>query len=406
MRTNTLVFQLLGLLAASAFALTACGSAAPAAVPAAAEGLTPTQGPTASAVPPATQPAAATPGPAVSLDQLITAASQEGELSVIALPHDRCNYGGAISEFQSLYGIPVNELDPEASSAAELQAILDSKDNPGPDAPDVVDVGLSFAPQAAQQGLFQPYRVSTWNDIPADAKDGQAYWYAGYFGVMSFEVNTHVVRNVPQDWPDLLKPDYKNQVALSGDPRSAVQAADAVYAAGLSVAGGNIANAGRAGLDFFDKLNKEGNFVPTAGTIDTVAKGQTPISLTWDYLSLADAAALGGNPHIRTVVPKTGVLADVHVQAISAYAPHPNAARLWEEYLYSNAGQLQLLKGYCHPIRFSAMIKADKIPQQVLDRLPAAANYADAMFPSLDQQMAYMKQIRRDWDTIVGAEVK
>ncbi len=405
MRSNSLVFQLLGVLAASTLALTACSGAASTPAPAAAEGLSVIQAPTATPVA-AAQPPAATVGPASNLDELAAAASQEGQLNVIGLPHDRCNYGGAIAEFESTYGIRVNELDSQASSSEEVQAILDNKDNAGPQSPDVIDVGINLGPQSVEQGLLQRYKVSTWNDIPADARDPNGYWYGGYYGVIAFEVNTDVVGNVPQDWLDLLKPDYKGQIALPGDPRDAGQAAEAVFAAGLSADGGDIANAGRSGLDFFDKLNKEGNFVPLIATAGTVAKGQTPINLTWDYLSMADAAATGANAHIRTVVPKTGIVADMYVQGISAYAPHPNAARLWEEYLYSDAGQLQWLKGYCHPIRFNALSQAGKIPQDLLAKMPPAANYADALLPSLDLQKAYQTEIRREWDVIVGVDVK
>ncbi len=406
MRTNRLIVQLLGLIAAGVLALAACGNPVPTAAPAAAEALSAAKSPPAVQPGPGAQPAAATRAPSVNMDELIAAAKQEGQLNVIALSHDWCNYGGAIDEFKSRYGIQVNELDPMASSAEELQVIAADRGNVGPQALDVIDVGVGFGPQAVQQGLIQPYKVSTWKDIPAEVKDPNGYWYGGYYGVMAFEVNTDVVRGAPQDWLDLLNPDFKNQVALSGDPRSAAQAAQAVFAAGLSADGGDLANAAKAGLDFFDKLNKEGNFVPVIGNSESVAHGETPINLTWDYVSLADADRLAGNPHIQTVVPKTGVVAAVNVQAISAYAPHPNAARLWEEYLYSDAGQLQWLKGYCHPIRFNALVQAGKIPQDLLAKLPPAADYANVLFPALDAQAAYVRQVSREWDTIVGAEVK
>mgnify|MGYP005816365177 CR=1 FL=1 len=407
MRINRLVFQMLGLLSASAFALSACGTA-PAAAPTAAatEAMPATQASASAGPTAASQPSASTPGSSANMDQLIAAAKAEGQLTTIALPHDWCNYGGAIEEFKSKYGIQVNELNPNGSSGEELQAIVANKDNKGPQAPDVIDVGLGFGPQAMQQGLIQPYKVSTWNDIPDDAKDPNGYWYGDYYGVMAFEVNTDVIKNPPQDWADLLKPDYKNQVALSGDPRSAAQAVQAVFGAGLSADGGDIAGAGKAGLDFFAKLNKEGNFVPVIGKTGEVAKGETPINLTWDYLSLADADTLAGNPKIETVVPTSGVVAGVYIQAISAYAPHPNAAKLWEEYLYSDAGQLQWLKGYCHPIRFNALSKANLIPQDLLAKMPPADNYAKAVFPSLDQQTAYKTEITKNWDSVVGADVK
>ncbi|TIY11369.1 MAG: ABC transporter substrate-binding protein, partial [Mesorhizobium sp.] len=72
---------------------------------------------------------------------------------------------------------------------------------------------------------------------------------------------------------------------------------------------------------------------------------------------------MAGNPEIEIVVPKGAVVAGVYVQAISAYAPHPNAAKLWMEYLYSDEGQLGWLKGYCHPIRFNDLAKKGVIPK-------------------------------------------
>jgi putative spermidine/putrescine transport system substrate-binding protein len=203
-----------------------------------------------------------------------------------------------------------------------------------------------------------------------------------------------------------MKPEYKNSVALSGDPRQAAQAVQGVFAAGLSADGGDIAGAGAAGLKFFADLNKAGNFVPIIAKTGQVAKGETPISITWDYLSLADADTLNGNPKITTVVPSSGVVAGVYIQAISAYAPHPNAAKLWEEFLYSDEGQLDWLKGYCHPIRFNAMSAAGSIPADLLAKLPPAANYAKAVFPTLDQQTAYKTEITTNWDSVVGANVQ
>jgi len=340
------------------------------------------------------------------MDALIAAAKAEGTLTTIALPHTWCNYGGVIDDFKAKYGIQVNELNPNGSSGEELQAIIANKGNKGPQAPDVIDVGLGFGPQAVQQGLLQPYKVSTWDEIPDTAKDSNGYWYGDYYGVMAFEVNADIVKNPPQDWSDLLKPEYKNMVALSGDPRSAAQAIQGVFAAGLSADSGDISKAGQAGLDFFAKLNQDGNFVPVVGLAGTVAKGETPINIQWDYLSLADNDKLAGNPKIDTIVPKTGVVAGIYIQGISAYAPHPNAAKLWEEFLYSDEGQLDWLKGYCHPIRFNAMAKANKLPADLMAKLPPAENYAKAVFPTLDQQAAYTDEITKNWDSVVGANVK
>jgi putative spermidine/putrescine transport system substrate-binding protein len=109
---------------------------------------------------------------------------------------------------------------------------------------------------------------------------------------------------------------------------------------------------------------------------------------------------------VDVVVPKSGVIAGVYVQAISAFAPHPNAAKLWMEYVYSDEGQLGWLKGYCHPIRFNDLVKNGKVPQELLDKLPPAASYEAAAFPSLDEQAAAKAAITKQWDTVVGANVQ
>src|SRR5690606_11351408 len=183
---------------------------------------------------------------AQDLAALEAAAKQEGQLTTIALPHDWCGYGDVIAGFKAKYpGITINELNPDAGSADELEAIRANKDNTGPQAPDVIDVGLAFGPQAKGEGLIQPYKVSTWDTIPDDAKDADGYWYGDYYGVLAFAVNTDIVQNVPRDWEDLLKPEYANSVALSGDPRASAQAIISVYAAGLArgAAGGEAAGA-------------------------------------------------------------------------------------------------------------------------------------------------------------------
>ena len=210
------------------------------------------------AVPATAPPATAAPS---GMDALVAAAKAEGTLTTIALPHDWCNYGGVIEGFKAKYGLAVNELNPDAGSGDEVEAIKANKDNKGPQAPDVIDVGFAFGTSAKADDLLQPYKVATWESIPADAKDPDGYWYGDYYGVLAFMVNTDVIKNVPQDWSDLLKPEYKSSVGLSGDPRTSNQAIQSVFAASLAN-GGTLDNA-QPGLDYFSNLNKAGNLVPT-----------------------------------------------------------------------------------------------------------------------------------------------
>ncbi|OCP35968.1 ABC transporter substrate-binding protein [Ensifer sp. LC163] len=338
---------------------------------------------------------------------LVDAATKEAMLTVIALPHDWCNYGEVIAGFKAKYpGIEVNELNPDAGTADELEAIRANKGNTGSQAPDVVDLGLAFAPAAAKEGLLQPYKVATWDEIPDNIKDAAGYWYGDYYGVMAFGVNKDLLETAPADWSDLSKSEYSGAVALTGDPRSSAQAILALMSAGISRGATPGADSGAKGLELFAELNKAGNFVPVLGKAGTIAQGQTPIVAAWDYNLLAWRDALNGNPPMEVVVPASGVVAGVYVQAISAYAPHPNAAKLWMEYLYSDEGQTGWLKGYCHPARFNAMLKAGKFPQELLDRLPPTEAYEKAIFPTVEALDANKTAIVEGWDKVVGANVK
>lgn len=391
MRTNKLVMPVIAVLIVMATILSACAPA-PTAAPTAAPTTAPTQAPT----------AAPTQAPVVDpMAELVKAAQAEGQLTTIALPHDWCNYGEAIDAFKAKYGLTVNELNPDGSSGDEIEAIKANKGNTGPQAPDVVDVGLAFGPSSKADGLLMAYKVSTWDTIPDAAKDADGFWYGDYYGVMAFQVNTDVVTNVPQDWSDLLKPEYKSQIALSGDPRSSNQAIQAVFASSLAN-GGSLDNA-QPGLDFFKQLNAAGNLVPLIGNNALVAKGETPIRITWDYNGLAGNDGFAGNPKATLVIPATGRFAGMYVQAISAYAPHPNAAKLWMEFLYSDEGQIFWMKGYCHPIREADLRARNVIPADLLAKIP---DVTGAVFPSLDQLNTAKALITGDWDKVVGANIQ
>jgi putative spermidine/putrescine transport system substrate-binding protein len=337
----------------------------------------------------------------VDMAALEAAAKAEGNLTTIALPHSWCNYGELLTGFNAKYGITINELNPDGGSGDEIEAIKANKDNPGPAAPDVIDVGLSFGPTAKTDGLIQAYKVAGWDSIPDSAKDADGFWYGDYYGVLSFEVNTKVVKNVPADWPDLLKPEYKNQVALAGDPTVSNQAISGVWASGFST-GGSLDNA-QPGLDFFKQLNTAGNFVPVIAKTGTVASGDTPIRIAWTYNALADKDSLAGNPPIEVVVPTSGRFGGMYVQAISAYAPHPNAAKLWMEYLYSDEGQNLWLKGYCNPIRYDDMVTRGVVPAELAAKLPDTTG---TVLPTLDQITKASDLITKNWASTVGATVK
>lgn len=345
-----------------------------------------------------------TSGNSIPLDDLIAAAKTEGELTTIALPHDWANYGEIIETFKAKYGLKINELNPDAGSADELEAIRANKDSKGPQAPDVIDIGVAHTETAMKDGLVAKYKVATWDSIPNDAKNPDGYWWSEYYGVLVFEVVKPDIAESPKDWEDLLKPEYKGKVAMAGDVLKSNQAVQTVLAAGLSRSGGDITKAAEAGLQFWKEMNEAGNFIPVIADQGRIAQRETLIVMEWDYLALANRDALAGNPELEIIVPASGVLAGPYAGGISAYAPHPYAARLWWEFVMSDEGQNLYLKGYAHPIRFNDMAKRGVIPQEMLDKLPPAEAYEKAFFPTIEQLTETKAYITENWRKVVFGE--
>jgi putative spermidine/putrescine transport system substrate-binding protein len=230
-------------------------------------------------------------------------------------------------------------------------------------------------------------------------KDTRGFWVADYWGVISFGTNRNVVSNVPKTWADLLKPEYKNKVALNGSPLSSGSAVAGVYSAALAN-GGSLNDIG-PGIDFFARLKQSGNFIPVQATPQTIASGQTPIVIDWDYLNLAYTKEFP-SARIAVSVPSLGVYGAYYCQAINASAPHPWAARLWQEFLYSDAGQLLWLKGYSHPARFADMARRKVVPKALVKALPSPALYSKVRFASPTQNTRARAKISAEWPSKVG----
>jgi putative spermidine/putrescine transport system substrate-binding protein len=336
-------------------------------------------------------------GKSVSLKELVAQAKKEGKLNTIALPPDWANYGEIMSTFSKKYGIPIDNQNPNGSSAEENQAVRSLKGDSR--APDVVDVGPAFAVSGTAEGLYGKYFVSTFGTIPRAMKDTRGFWWGDYWGAISIGYNQNLVPNPPKTWADLLKPEYKGKVALNGSPLTSNSAVAGVFAAALGN-GGTTSNV-QPGIDYFQKLKQSGNFIPVGTTPQTVASGQTPISIDWDYNNLAYVSEFPA-ARWKVTIPSDGVYGGYYSQAINATAPHPWAARLWEEFLFSDQGQVLFLKGFAHPARFTDLAKRKKLPKALLDALPAASIYNKVKFASLGQQTQAKAVIAQQWPSKVG----
>jgi putative spermidine/putrescine transport system substrate-binding protein len=329
---------------------------------------------------------------------LVKAAKKEGHLNTIALPPDWANYKEALHNFPRKYGIGITNANPDGSSAQENEAIRSLKSDSR--APDAVDVGISFAISGANEGLYAKYFNQNYKTIPRALKDTRGFWMGDYWGAVSIGYNKTLVPNPPKTFKDLAKPEYKGKVAINGSPLSSNSAVSVVIAAALAN-GGSLSDVG-PGVDFWASLKKSGNYIPVQTTPQTVASGQTPISLDWDYNNLAYVKEFPA-ANWGFTVPADGVYGGAYAQAISAFAPHPYAARLWQEFLYSDQGQIIWLKGGAHPARFADLVARKVIPKAVLASLPSSAIYNKVKFASIGQQTKAKNLIAQQWPTKVGS---
>jgi putative spermidine/putrescine transport system substrate-binding protein len=139
--------------------------------------------------------------------------------------------------------------------------------------------------------------------------------------------------------------------------------------------------------------------------MESTAKGTTPIKLTWDYLAFSERDYFSGDPPITIVYPSP-TIASLYVQAISAYAPHPNCAKLWMELLHSDAGQLAWMKGYAHGVNQADMAARGVIPPDLMKKIQALGDYASAVSPTPSQLSAAKTLISSGWTKTVGVNVK
>jgi len=310
----------------------------------------------------ATQTSASAGG---GMNALVAAAKKEGTLNVIALPPTWANYGNILKAFTAKYGIKINSALPDGSSQQEVNAVKSQHGTAK--APDVLDVGMAVA--LANTSLFAPYHVSTWSDIPTAQKESTGLWVQDYGGYMAIGYSSKYGSITSLN--DLLGPKFKGAVALNGNPTSANAALNGVMMA--SLAEGGSASSISPGVNFFEKLKKAGNFNPVQATGATIKAGTTQVVFNWDYLNLPSYV---GVSNWKVFIPQNAVLGGYYAQAINKGAPHPAAARLWEEFLYSQAaggGQNLWLQGGARPVEQQAMQSNGSIDKAAAAKLPTVS---------------------------------
>ncbi|MDI3389959.1 extracellular solute-binding protein [Streptomyces sp. B-S-A8] len=331
------------------------------------------------------------------MDKLVAAAKKEGELNVYALAPDWANYGEMIKAFEKKYGIEVHNENPGGSSQQALNAAAKRKGQPR--AVDALDLGTAYMQNAKAKDLLAPYKVEGWDALPKAQKEADGSFADNYGGYISIGCDANAVKKCPETFKDLLKPEYRNKVALNGNPTESSSALSAVFAA--SLANGGSLDDIQPGLDFFKKLKQKGNYVPAESTLATIQKGETPISIDWDYLNLGYGDKLKPKGvDWQVTVPEDGQYSLYYNQGVNKYAPHPAAARLWLEFVYSEEGQNIWLKGYSRPALLDRMKQDGTADKAAAAKLPEVTGAPKSASP--EQEAAAKEKVVQGWGKAVG----
>lgn len=323
--------------------------------------------------------------PVMAEDTLATAKA-EGQYVSYGMSDDWVNLGTIFETIETKFGL--KHVDTDMTSAEEITHLLAEKDAP---VMDIADIGYDFTGRLLEHGLAASYKNASWDSIKPEYKDPVGRWASSYWGAIAFLVNTDKVKVLPQAWNDLLKPEYKDMVC-SRDPRISTYATASVLAAAYANGGGedNV----QPGLDWFKQLRDSGNLRDgVVLNVASVQKGECPISLVYDFDGFAKRDATG--LPLEVIIPTDGTVGMLFAQYISAVAPHPNAAKVAIDFLFSDEGQQLLADGYAHPTRDVALSDAAKAKM-----LPASA-YEKVRFPTnLASFSGAIKAIAEGWDKV------
>lgn len=336
-------------------------------------------------------------GLGATIEEITERAADEQKVHLIAYPDWWANYAEAFELYTDEHGLDVEVSNPNGSSEEEFEAIRTLRGQATQ--PDVLDIGSSFTQQGIDEGLFQPYKPTTFDEIPDALKNPDGQWTAAYYGVMNFGVNTDLVE-MPKSWDDLKDPQYAGLIHMD-DPRESATAMAAVYAASLAH-GGSLDDI-TPGIEFFAELAESGQLVSgNAGQL--LSTGEAAVAFAWNFNFPGVAADLAeaGVP-LEWSTPSEGIFGTYYAQPLAVDSPQQNAGALWIEWLLSDAGAISYAKAGAIPARYDSLVERGAFPAEVLENLPPAEVVAQIQFPTLEQNAAATEAMADSWGEVAAA---
>ena len=262
------------------------------------------------------------------MEDLITAAKAEGELVVYGSCEEEY-LSAACANFEKVFGIKTTF---QRLSTGEVQAKIEEENgNPSAD----VWFGGTTDPYnvCASEGLLEAYEAKNASHLTSDMyRDAQGRWYGIYKGILGFMVNTDELTRrgleAPQDWQDLLKPEYQGLIWLSN--YNTAGTAKLVINTMIQKYGHD------EGIQYLVDLDKNIEVYTKSGSgpSKNVGTGECVIGIGFLHDGITQIVD-NGYDNVQLIIPSSGTSFEIGATAIFKGAAHPNAAKLWIEYALS-----------------------------------------------------------------------
>lgn len=280
----------------------------------------------------------------MTVEEIAKKATKEGKVNSVGMPDDWANWGETWKAVTKNYGLTHTDVD--LSSAEELSIFEAEKKNA---TKDIGDVGISYAKLAEEKGLTMKYKTSNWDSIPDWAKDDDGDWIVGYTGSISILTNKNLVDKVPTSFQDILEGDY---VVCVGDVAKGTKEQCTLLAVAKAL-GGDESNIDPA-LKYFRTLAKQGRLYTGESKFAQIEKGEIPVAFVWDFVGMGYKETLeknNSNASFEVTVPTEGTVQTGYSTIINSYTTRPYSAAITREYILSDEGQLNFVKGHARPVR-------------------------------------------------------
>lgn len=322
---------------------------------------------------------------------LYEAARKEGMVVSFDTGPTWANWAAQFAAFKKRYP-EVEIVYNDIGSAPTVVALDKSRNRPQ------ADTAYYFAASAVDavaKNVVAPFKPVNFDKLSPVFRDPEGKWFTIHTLTIAFVVNTKLVKNPPQSWADLLKPEYRNSIVYL-DPRSTGVGQVMTFAANFA-AGGDMSNV-QPGLDYFARLHRSGNVLRVLGTTPYAqfVKGEIPIWISYENDGLKAKYTDGLGDAVAVVIPKEASAAAPYAISLVAKGPNPDAGKLWLNFIMTDFGQGIFAQGFVRP-----SVPGVKLPDNVADKLPAAPQVRP-----LDVQAAAAKkaEIDKGWAAATGAK--